>query len=113
MRIKKVSVDKYSHFIEDYLSLRLDLHHQESSIIAARKDLNMFLRYLREHKIKRFSASTVLDYMSWLRKKRKNVSGTINRKINSVKMYVRHLSMRGVPGAKEMPVDEIPRARDP
>ena len=113
MNRKEVPIDNYALFIEDYLSLRLYLQHQQSSVNAARKDLNMFLRYLREHDLTQFSSTTILDYMTWLRNERNNCSGTINRKISSLKMYVRHLGLREVSGAKEIPVRDIPRARDP
>jgi site-specific recombinase XerD len=110
---KGVSVGKYTRYIENYCSLRLYLQHQQSSVTAARKDLYMFLRYLREHNLTRFNSATILDYMAWLRNERHNCSGSINRKISSLKMYIRHLSMREVPGAKDIPVSDIPRARDP
>lgn len=113
MKRKKVSIRNYERFIEDYLELRLYMHHQQSSVIAARKDLKMFARYLKEHNISSFSSATILDYMAWLCKERKNCSGTINRKTSSLKMYIRHLGMREVPGAKEIPVGDILRARDP
>jgi len=113
MSRKNVSVNNYARFIENYCSLRLYLQHQQSSVNAARKDLHMFLRYLREHNLTRFNSATILDYMAWLRNERHNCSGSINRKISSLKMYIRHLSMQGVPGAKEIPVSDIPRARDP
>jgi site-specific recombinase XerD len=64
---KGVSVGKYTRYIENYCSLRLYLQHQQSSVTAARKDLYMFLRYLREHNLTRFNSATILDYMAWLR----------------------------------------------
>ena len=51
--------------------------------------------------------------MAWLRTERKNCSGTINRKQSSLRRYIRHLALRGAPGAKELPVAYLPRARDP
>jgi integrase/recombinase XerD len=108
-----VRIESYTHYLEDYHALRLFMNHQPSSVIASRKDLNMFLRFLRTRELQSFTGSTILDYMAWLRTERKNCSGTINRKISSLKMYIRHLTLRGVDGAKEIPVKEILRARDP
>ena len=113
MKKMKVSILGYIKYIEDYLKLRLQMQHQKSSVIATRKDLKMFTKYLKEHDLSIFSSATILDYMGWLRTERKNCFGTINRKISSLKMYIRHLAMREVSGAKEIPVGDIPRARDP
>ena len=43
MKKTGVCIDEYIKYIEDYLRLRLYMNHQPSSVIAARKDLNMFL----------------------------------------------------------------------
>jgi len=43
MKKPGVCIDEYIKYIEDYLRLRLYMNHQLSSVIAARKDLNMFL----------------------------------------------------------------------
>jgi site-specific recombinase XerD len=113
MSKKGVSANDYIRFIEDYIYLLLFTQHQPSSVTAARKDLSMFLRYLVEHDIASFRSTTILDYMAWLRIERKNCSGSINRKISSLKMYIRHLCLRDVEGAAEIAVDDIMRARDP
>jgi site-specific recombinase XerD len=113
MKKPGIRIADYSTYIEDYLSLRLHMNHQESSIIAARKDLHMFLRYCSENDVACITGSTMLDYMAWLRNLRNNCSGTINRKLSSLRMYIRHLSLRGITEARSIPVKDVPRARDP
>lgn len=113
MKSSGVRIADYKAHIEDYLSLRLFLNHQKSSVAAARKDLNMFLVYLRQSRTASITGSTMLDYMAWLRNTRKNCSGTINRKLSSLRMYIRHLTLRGINRAKDIPVNVVPRARDP
>jgi len=108
-----ISRDDFDRYINDYLDLRLKMCHQPSSILAARKDLNVFATYLQCKNIKSIDGSTLLDFMAWLRTERKNCSGSINRKQSSIRMYIRHLALRGAHGAKELPVAYLPRARDP
>lgn len=108
-----INRDDYDRYIDDYLDLRLKMNHQPSSILAARKNLNVFATYLQNENIKSIDGSTLLDFMSWLRTERKNCSGSINRKQSSIRMYIRHLALRGAQGAKELPVACLPRARDP
>ena len=108
-----ISQDDFNRYINDYLDLRLKMNHQPSSILAARKDLNVFATYLQSKNITSIDGSTLLDFMSWLRTERKNCSGSINRKQSSIRMYIRHLALRNAPGAKELPVAYLPRARDP
>jgi site-specific recombinase XerD len=103
----------FNRYIDDYLDLRLKMCHQPSSILAARKDLHVFSTYLQCNNVEAVDGSTLLDFMAWLRTERKNCSGAINRKQSSIRMYIRHLALRGVSGAKELPVAYLPRARDP
>src|SRR5664279_4682586 len=113
MTTSAISRDDYDRYIDDYLDLRLKMNHQPSSVLAARKDLNVFAAYLQSENITSIDGSTLLDFMSWLRTERKNCSGSINRKQSSIRMYIRHLALRDAQGAKELPVACLPRARDP
>jgi site-specific recombinase XerD len=113
MSTPSISTISYDHFVDDYLDLRLKMNHQPSSILAARKDLCIFSSYLHTINKTSFDGSTLLDFMGWLRQERKNCSGTINRKLSSIRMYIRHLALRNCTGASDLPVAFLPRARDP
>jgi site-specific recombinase XerD len=108
-----ISRDDFDRNIDDYLDLRLKMNHQPSSVLAARKDLHVFSAYLQSKNIPSINGQTLLDFMSWLHTERKNCSGSINRKQSSIRMYIRHLALRGAQGANELPVAFLPRARDP
>jgi integrase/recombinase XerD len=75
--------------------------------------LNVFFAFCNEKGIKTIYGKTIVDFFSWLRNDRKNGSGAINRKASTLKMFIRYLAVLQVPGAKEMPLQFIPRARQP
>lgn len=111
MNNQAISIHHFKLYIEDYLLLRLRLNHQPSSVNAARKDLRLFLSYCNDNKVTHVQGAAVIDFMNWLGESRSNGPAAINRKRASLYGYIRHLVLRQVPGAKEFPIDFIPRAR--
>jgi site-specific recombinase XerD len=103
----------FCRFTEEYLHLRLRMNHQLSSVVAARKDLRLFIRYCREHEIRSIQGATIIEFMNWASECRGNGSASLNRKRASLCSYIRHLKLRQVTGAAEFPLDFIPRARHP
>ena len=75
--------------------------------------MNVFFAFCNEKGIKTIYGKTIVDFFSWLRNDRKNGFGPINRKASTLKMFIRYLAVLQVPGAKEMPLQFIPRARQP
>jgi len=108
-----IEIDLFTKHVDTWLNLKLDMYHQQSSVESSRKDLNVFFTFCNEKSIKTIYGITLLNFFSWLRTQRKNGSGAINRKASTLKMFIRHLALLDVPGAKEMPLDFIPRAREP
>jgi integrase/recombinase XerD len=89
------------------------MRHQESSILAGRKDLGVFVRYCKERHVRRITGLTLINFFAYLRDTRKNDSGAINRKRSTLRCYFDHLRLRQVPGADRFPIDHLPRARQP
>lgn len=110
---KGIKVRQSKQHVETWCKLRRDMSHQPSSIQSSRKDLNVFFAFCNEKGIKTIYGKTIVDFFSWLRNDRKNGSGAINRKASTLKMFIRYLAVLQVPGAKEMPLEFIPRARQP
>lgn len=113
MKKAYIKTADFRRHIDDYLHLRLLMNHQPSSVCAARKDLNLFLEYIQKQGIKRINGATLLDFFAMLRSERNNSSGAINRKQSSLRMYIKHLALKQVPGAAQFPAQYLPRARDP
>lgn len=88
------------------------MHHQPSSVEATRKDLRACIRFLQEKNYRGIDGSRIVEYIQWLSSECQNSSGTINRKISSLKSYFKHLRLRKVPGAADVPIEYLQRARD-
>lgn len=109
---KRLSLNNFSRHIEDYCQFRLFMHHQPSSVNAACKDLRACIRFLEEKNYRGIDGPRIVEYIQWLSHDRKNCSGTINRKISSLKTYFNHLRLRKAPGAADIPIEYLQRARD-
>ncbi|NBB81398.1 MAG: tyrosine-type recombinase/integrase, partial [Verrucomicrobia bacterium] len=66
-----------------------------------------------QHYVHTLTGKTIVDFLSWLRTCRNNGSGAINRKISTVKMYIRFLASTDIPGAADVPIQYLQRARQP
>jgi site-specific recombinase XerD len=113
MNLPGIHINDFSRLIDEYLQLRLRLYHQPSSVASAKRDLNLLCRFCREEHLSIVNGPTMLAFMIWLREKRNNGSGAINRKRASVVAYVKFLCARQIPGADQFPRDSLPRARQP
>jgi site-specific recombinase XerD len=112
MKKPGVAVSDFNAHIQEWLDSLPQFNHQPSSIAANAKDVSLFRAFCRQHHIRTIKGKTLLRFMTWLHDKRNNRSGTINRKRSSLCMYFRHLRLMQIPGAKELPVESLPRARD-
>jgi site-specific recombinase XerD len=89
------------------------MQHQASSIEASRKDLKVFTTFCKEKNIRRITGLTLVNFFSYVRNSRHNGSGSINRKRSTLRCYFQHLRLKQVKGAKDFPIEHLPRARQP
>lgn len=108
-----IALTDFQQHLDEYHLLRLRLNNQPSSITAARRDLTLLCRYCRDKHIATINGIAILQFLSWLKDERHNSSGAINRKLASLKTYVRFLRARQTPGATDFPLEFLPRARHP
>lgn len=76
-------------------------------------DLRLCERFMNERGIAFLDGPALLQFISWLRTERGNSPAAANRKISSVKTYMRFLRFSRVEGAGDVPVDELPRINVP
>ena len=88
-------------------------NHQSSGIEANNRDLQVFSRYLHENKQAEITGDSLLEFIRHLKEKRKNGAGAINRKISSIRSYIKYLRFRRVEGAEELAIENLGRAREP
>lgn len=109
-----IRVSEYKKNIPAYLDLRVRIFdHQPSGTQANAKDLELFSRYLEQQRLRKITGETLLNFVKHLREERDNGAGAINRKIASIRSYIRYLRFRQVDGAERFPIESLGRARAP
>lgn len=112
-----MTILKLHHFdqnLQQYLDQRHQLwDHQLSGVEANRRDLNLFSRFCHQTGCHDLSGDVILTFIAWLKYDRQNSAGAINRKISSVRSYIKHLRFRQVDGADDLPIEYLSRARQP
>jgi len=107
-------VKNFDQHIEQYLDER---HHYldycQTGLAAVKRDLNLFSRFLHKNRYRTIKGDTILLFIGWLKNERCNCAGAINRKISSIRCYIKHLRFRQVKGSFELPVEYLGRARQP
>ena len=76
-------------------------------------DLRLCAQFLEERRLAVLDGPALLRFISWLRTERGNCPAAANRKISSVKTYMRFLRFMQVHGAEAVPVRELPRINVP
>jgi len=84
-------------------------NHRESGVEAAALDLRLCERFMTERGLPVLDGNALLGFIGWLRTERGNSPPAANRKISSVKTYLRFLRFMQIDGAERVPVRELPR----
>jgi site-specific recombinase XerD len=74
-------------------------------------DLNLFKRYLKNHKYKSITGEAVMGFQIYLKKKRSNAGSSINRKLFSLRSYSAYLSTLELDGTEKLPFKDILKIR--
>lgn len=98
----------YSAHLEIFAEQLVEIfNHQESGVKAQQYDLKLFETFLIENKINHIDTNTVLQFIVYVRKERDNSPESTNRKLSSIKMYLRYLRFSSVQGAFDIKTDDI------
>ena len=109
-----IRVRAFKKNIASYLDVRVRIFdHQLSGTQANARDLALFTRFLYEQRLRQITGETLLNFVKHLREKRDNGAGAINRKIASIRSYIRYLRFCQVDGAEKFPIESLGRARQP
>ena len=99
--------------IKPWLAMRLRMRHRNSGVESNQRDITIFMGFLKQRRIRAVHGATLLDFITYLKNERHNGAGAINRKISSLKSFVRYLRFVQIDGAQQFPIQELPRARQP
>lgn len=102
MAMTVLKVKYFEKYLEQYLDERHHLFcHQLSGVESNRRDLRLLHRFLAEKGYETISGGVILEFISYLRNDRGNGAGAINRKISSVRSYIKYGSSGESVGKKD------------
>ena len=105
---------EFARHIEEFGRWQIEVaNHRQAGVDATLIDLGLCEQFLREKQLAMLDGPALLQFITWLRRDRENCPATANRKISSVKTYMRFLRFKQVEGASAVPVRELPRINVP
>jgi site-specific recombinase XerD len=100
--------------VDEYCELLVKVfNHQPSGVEAIRRDLALLVAFLEESGRPALDGDGMLAFLVHLKQVRDNSAGSVNRKISSVREYVRFLRFKQVDGASGFPIESLRRVRRP
>jgi integrase/recombinase XerC len=112
--VAMLKLHHFDRYLDQYLIERHQVfNHQLSGVEANKRDLCLFSGFCHENNWDNIDGDAILTFIGWLKYDRANGAGAINRKISSVRSYIKYLRFRQVDGAEELPVEYLSRARQP
>jgi site-specific recombinase XerD len=104
-----VTLKDFAAHIDDWIDFGVNVtNHQPSGFKSRAYDLRLCVAYLRQNQVEDITPWLLMNYLKYARHDRANSPATCNRKRASLRAYMRHLRLRGVPGAMAFPVEAIP-----
>jgi site-specific recombinase XerD len=103
--------DFFGH-IETFFDYRKSIYEaSDQTLRTNRIDLQLFKDFVDKGNYPVIDGPTVMDFQYYLKKKRNNTGGSINRKIFTLRRYARHLRLVDVEEAATLPFESILKIR--
>lgn len=107
-----VEAQKFFGHLDTFFDYRKTIYEaSEQTIRSNRIDLKLFQEFVENEKYPIIDGSAVMAFQYFLKEKRKNSGGSINRKIFTLRRYTQHLRLVEVPKAQSLPLESILKIR--
>ncbi len=107
-----VAIKDFFGHIETFFDYRKSIYEvSDQTIRTNRIDLQLFKDFVDKQNYSVIDGPTVIDFQYYLKEKRHNTGGSINRKIFTLRRYAKHLRLVDVNEAKNLPFDNILKIR--
>ncbi len=105
------TLDFFSH-IETFFHYRKSIYEtSDQTIRTNRIDLQLFENFVNDRGYSNIDGPAIMDFQYFLKEKRNNSGGSINRKIFTLRRYAQHLRLVDVEAAETLPFDSILKIR--
>lgn len=105
---------EFARCLPQFERWQLDVsNHRPSGVKAVATDLRLMTSFLADRDLDQVDGPALLEFVGWLRRDRGNCPAAANRKISSVKTYMRFLRFLQVEGAGSVPASELKYVHSP
>jgi site-specific recombinase XerD len=107
-----VAIQDFFGHIETFFHYRRTIYEaSDQTVRTNRIDLKLFKDFVDNGNYSVIDGPTVMDFQYFLKEKRNNAGGSINRKIFTLRRYAKHLRLVDVEAADTLPFDSILKIR--
>lgn len=107
-----VAIQDFFGHIESFFDYRKTICEASNQTIRTNRiDLRLFKDFVDSGNYSVINGPAVMDFQYFLKEKRNNAGGSINRKIFTLRRYAQHLRLVEAPAANSLPFDSILKIR--
>lgn len=107
-----VAIQDFFGHIETFFDYRKTIYEaSDQTVRTNRIDLKLFKDFVDNGNYSVIDGPAVMDFQYFLKEKRNNAGGSINRKIFTLRRYAQHLRLVEAPAADTLPFDSILKIR--
>ena len=106
-----IAKDFFKH-IDTFMNYRSSIYEVSNQTIKSnRADLKMFENFIVDKQHKTITGPAVMDFQYYLKTKRKNCGGSLNRKLFTLRSYSHFLRLQDVAQAEQLPFYDVLKVR--
>jgi len=107
-----VNTQHFFQHVDDFMDYRQTVYEiSEQTMRTNRIDLDLFKRFVKEHRYDAIDGNVAMKFQYYLKVKRDNSGGSINRKLFTLRSYARFLQLADVPLADKLPFQSVLKIR--
>lgn len=108
-----VSSQLFFQHVDDFMDYRNKVYNiSEQTQRSNRIDLELFQNFVADHRFDAIDGNVAMKFQYYLKVKRDNSGGSINRKIFTLRSYSKYLQLADVPRAEALPFQSVLKIRE-
>jgi len=108
-----VNVHNFFQHVDDFMDYRKTVYEiSEQTIRTNRVDLDLFENFVNDHQYDTIDGNVAMKFQYYLKVKRENSGGSINRKLFTLRSYAKFLQLADVPSADKLPFQSVLKIRE-
>jgi site-specific recombinase XerD len=107
-----VLVKDFFEHVDNFINYRSSVYEISHQTIKSNMcDLKIFKNFIKDNQHKTITGPCVMDFQYYLKTRRKNCGGSLNRKLFTLRSYSHFLRLQDVANAQELPFNDILKVR--